>query len=90
MGVQWQEELPVREARRQPVGGVHREGGLADSGHPVDRVNARHPAVSRPGSQLLQQPRQFTLAAGEAGGIARQRPGGRGRGGSRRHFLHGR
>ncbi len=90
VGVQRQEELPVREARRQPVGGVHGERGLADPGHPVDRVNARHLGVNRPRGQILQQPRQFALAAGEAGRIARQGPGGRGRGGSWPRVMRGR
>ena len=45
VGVQGQEELPVREAYGQLVGGVDRKGGLADPRHPVDRVNAHHPAV---------------------------------------------
>ena len=46
VGVQRQEELPVREGSGQPVRGVHREGGLADPGHPADRVNAHDPPPS--------------------------------------------
>jgi hypothetical protein len=57
VGVQRQEELPIWEAPGQPVGGVHREGGLADPGHPVDRVNAHHHAARGLGGQGLQQPR---------------------------------
>ena len=60
--------------------GVHREGGLADPGHPADRVNRHHPAttgrrgrLSPPGHQLAE----FVLAAGEGRDIARQRPAGR-------------
>ena len=64
VGVQRQEELPVREAPGQPVRGVHREGGLADPGHPVDRVDAHHPAARG-------QARQAPPSAGRA------RPGGR-------------
>ena len=45
--VQRKEELPVRELRGQPVRRVHRERGLADPRHPVDRVDAR-PARCRP------------------------------------------
>jgi len=89
VGVQRQEELPVREAPGQPVGGVHGQGGLADPGHSVDRVNAQHHATRR-GGQCLQQPRQFTLAAGEADGIPRQGPGGCRCGGSRCLFPPGR
>ena len=51
VGVQRQEELAVREGPGQPVRGVHREGGLADPGHPVDRVDAHYPAASRHGGQ---------------------------------------
>ena len=73
--VQRQEELPVREPAGQLVRGVHRERGLADAGHPVDRVDAHDPAVGRAG-QRAQQPGEFGLAAGEPADIARQRPGG--------------
>jgi len=45
VGVQRQEELPVREGPGQPVRGVHRESGLADPRHPIDRMNAYHSAV---------------------------------------------
>ena len=43
--VQRQEKLPVREAAGQPVRRVHREGRLADPGHPADRVDPHHPSV---------------------------------------------
>jgi hypothetical protein len=47
--VQREEELPVREAPGEPVRGVHGERGLADAGHPADRVDAHHPARPRSG-----------------------------------------
>jgi hypothetical protein len=76
MGVQRQEELPVREPAREPVRRVHREGGLADPGHPVDGVDLHHhhhPAVGRPGAgQCPHQPRELGLAAGKGGNIPRQ------------------
>ena len=77
MGVQRQEELPVREAAGQPVSGVHREGGLADPSHPVDRVNAYHRAVCGQAVKHPHQPGEFGLAPGEGGDIPRQRPGRR-------------
>jgi hypothetical protein len=43
VGVQRKEELPVRKPPGQPVRGVHREGGLADPGHPVDRTDLHWP-----------------------------------------------
>jgi hypothetical protein len=36
--------MPAREPVSPLVRGVDREGGLADRGHPADRVNAHHPA----------------------------------------------
>jgi hypothetical protein len=59
------------------VRGVHRAGGLADPGHPVDRADAHHPAVRRYGGQRPHQPRQLGLAACERGDIPRQAPGRR-------------
>ena len=84
MGVQRQEELPVREAAGQPVRGVHREGGLADPGHPADRVNPHHPAARGRLRPPRHQLAELGLAAGEGGDIPRQRPGGRRRGRPRR------
>jgi len=72
VSVQWQKELPVREGPGQPVRGVHREGGLPDPGHPVDRADAHHPAARRHGVQRPHQPREFGLSAGEGGDIPRQ------------------
>jgi hypothetical protein len=83
VGVQGQEELPVGEALGQPVGGVHRQRGLADSGHSVDRVDAEHDARRNLRSQRLEQPRHFSLAASEAGTSPRQGPGGSGCGSAR-------
>jgi hypothetical protein len=31
------------------VGGVHRQSGLADPGHPVDRGDHHHPGTGTPG-----------------------------------------
>ena len=70
--VQRQEDLPGREPVRQPVRGVHRERGLAHSGHPPDRVNADHPARIRRGPGQLVQ---LLLPPGERGDVAGQRPG---------------
>jgi len=70
MPVQWQEDLPVREQRREPVGGVDRERGLADPGHPADHVNA-------PGRVRVSQLAKLSGPAGEGGDIAGQRPGRR-------------
>ena len=55
VGMQRQKELPVRETAGELVRGVHREGGLADPGHPPDRVNRHHPAAVRRGR--LRPPR---------------------------------
>ena len=90
VGVQRQEELPVREACGQPVRGMDREGGLADPRHPVDGVNAHHPAVRRHRRQRPGQLIQFGPAAGERSGITRQGPGRRGGEGSRRDAASGR
>jgi hypothetical protein len=89
VGVQRQEELPIREARRQPVRGVHREGSLADPGHPVDHVNPHHAASRGQAVHRAEQLRELSAAAGEAGDIARQRPGRR-RGGPGRLSRPGR
>ena len=72
--VQREEDLPAGEPVREPVRGVHRERGLADPGHPADRVDAHHTARTRRG---LRQLLEFLLAPGERGDITRQRPGGR-------------
>ncbi len=69
--VQRQEDLPAREPVRELVRGVHRERGLADPGHPPDRVDTHHPAPPGCG---LRQLREFLLPPGERGDIAGQRP----------------
>ena len=79
VGMQRQEELPVREGPGQPVRRVHREGSLADPGHPADRVNAHHPAGRSQRANPAYQPRKLGPAASEGGDITRQRPGRRGR-----------
>jgi len=56
VSVQRQEELPVRKPFGQPVRGVYRKAGLADPGHPVDGVNAHHPAAG--GGQAIQRSQQ--------------------------------
>ena len=71
VGVQRKEELPVREPPGQPVRGVHREGGLADPRHPVDRIDLHWPTA--PG-HIGQQPRELRFAAGKAANITRQAP----------------
>jgi hypothetical protein len=75
--VQRHEELPVGETLGEPVRSVHCEGRLADPGHPADRMDAYHLAISRHAGPRLQQVRQFGLAAGEVGVIPRQGPGSR-------------
>ena len=72
--VQRQEELAVGEPPGQPVRRVYREGGLADPGHPADRMNANHAAVGGVSGQRPIQPLQLGLPAGEAGNRTRQRP----------------
>jgi hypothetical protein len=76
VGVQRQEELPVREPRGEQVSGVYGEGRLADPGHPINRM---HPcrgrvAAVRPGAvKVADQPIKLGSAAGEAGSVTRQR-----------------
>ena len=89
VGVQREEELPVREGPGQPVRRMHREGGLADPGHPVDRVDLYHPATGSRRGQHSHQLRELGLPAGEGGDVARQRPAGRRRE-RPRHLLPGR
>ena len=84
--VQRQEQLPVREPLREPVRRVHRQGGLADPGHPADRTNPHHPPARRRAHQLPQQLPKLGAAAGEAGDVTRQRPRHR-RGGRRGDLL---
>ena len=84
--VQRQEQLPVRETVGEPVRRVHRQGGLADPGHPADRADPHHPPARRRARQVPQQLPELGAAAGEAGDITRQRPGYR-RGGRRRDLL---
>ena len=72
--VQRQEDLPAREPAGQPVRGVHGERGLADAGHPADRVDAHHPARAR---RRVGQFGQLVLPPGERGDVAGQRPGRR-------------
>jgi hypothetical protein len=57
VGVQRQEELPIRKGVGQPVRGVHREGGLADPGHAADGVDVNRPATRRRSGQCLHQVR---------------------------------
>jgi hypothetical protein len=40
--MQRQEDLPAWKFRREPVRDVNRQGGLADSGHAADGVNAEY------------------------------------------------
>jgi hypothetical protein len=84
--VQRQEQLPIREPLGQLVRCVHRQSGLADSGHPADRTDSHHPPARRRGRQLAQQSPEFGAAASEAGDITRQRPRHR-RGRGRGHLL---
>ena len=78
MGVQWQEELPVRKARGKLVRGVYRESRLADPGHAADGVDAHHPASSLHAGWRPHQLGQFGLATGEGGDTPGQGPGHRG------------
>ena len=91
VSVQRQEKLPVREHPGQPVRGVHREGGLADPGHPIDRDDPHHPATRRRGGgQRPHQLGEFGLPARERGDVARQGPGRRCRERPQRLVLPGR
>ncbi len=65
VGVQRQEKLPIGETRSELVCGVHREGGLADPGHPVDRADPHHPAAPGKAVNPVQQLSELSLAAGE-------------------------
>jgi len=64
------------------VRGVYDERGLADPGHPADRVKAHH-HVARP-RQLLK----FLLPPGERGHVTRKRPHAR-RSAGGRYGRHG-
>ena len=70
---------PSGKRPAEPVRGVHREGGLADPGHPADRVHRHHPAAIRRGRRRppRHQLPELGLAAGEGGDVPRQRPAGR-------------
>ena len=72
--VQRQEDLPGREPAGQPVRGMHGKRGLADAGHPADRVDAHHPARPR---RRVGQFGELVLPPGERGDVAGQRPGRR-------------
>jgi len=72
--VQRQEDLPAGKPAGEPVRGVHRERGLADAGHPADRMNAHHPARPR---RRVHQLGQLLPPAGERGDVAGQRSDGR-------------
>ena len=80
VGVQRQEELPVRELFGQPVRRVDRKRRLADPGHPADRVDPHHTPAGRCGRHRAGQLRELGRPAGEAGDVAGQRPGRRRRG----------
>jgi hypothetical protein len=71
--VQGEEDLPGRELGRELVPGMYRERGLANPGHPADRVNAHHATRAGQGvGQLLQ----LQLPPGERTEVTGQRPGG--------------
>ena len=72
VGVQVDEQLPVREPVPQHMRHVHRQGGLPDPRHPVDRTDRHHPA--RPAAPISSDHLRF--AAGERGDVGRQRAGG--------------
>ena len=69
--MQWQEELAVRESRRQPVGGMHRERRLTDPGHAANRMDSQY--VARPLRRIHELP-QFVLPAGKQDDVTWQRP----------------
>ena len=73
VGVQVDEQLPVRELLPQHVRGVHRQGGLARPRHPADRPDRHHPA--RPGRTRHRRGdlAQLLAPAGERRRIRRQR-----------------
>ena len=55
------------------MSGVHRERGLADPGHPVNRMNGHGACGARLSFQLPHQLLKFRHAASEASRVARQR-----------------
>ena len=59
--MQSKEDLPVGEASEELMSGVHGEGGLADSGHPVDCVDTNHVATACPGNSV-HQASQFAIS----------------------------
>ncbi len=63
--------LPVREAWRQSMGGVHGEGGLAQPGLPADHGDRRSGGIEALGQN--PQPGQGGAAGGEVTEITRQR-----------------
>jgi hypothetical protein len=75
VSVQLQEDLTVREVRRQDVGSMNRERALPDPGHSVDRVDTHHAAAVLHGGH---QARQVGLTAGKASDVMRQHGGGGG------------
>jgi hypothetical protein len=76
-------QLPVGEPVGELVGGLDRQGGLADAAHAVDRADHHRPARRAGGVQQAAEPLQFPGAAGEPRDQARQltrdRLGGRDR-----------
>lgn len=83
MRMQAKEDLPVREAGAEAVGGVHRERGLSDPGHPIDRVDADDPTSRCLPANRGDQPVQLSGTPGERSRVARQRA-------QRHRWLHAR
>jgi hypothetical protein len=77
VAVQRQEDLPVRELRFEPMGGVHGERGLPDPRHPVNGMDSHHAAgigaTRSGGSENVE----LLLTPQETGNVARQGSGGR-------------
>ena len=72
VGVQVDEQLPVREPVQQHVRCMHRQGGLACPWHPVDRADRHHPPNPRRGRHCGGDLAELLAPAGEHRRIRRQ------------------
>ncbi len=72
--MQVDEQLSIREMIEQLMPGVHGQGRLADTGHPVQRTEHRRSgALAEPGPfGQLHQLGHLLLAAGESPGVSGQ------------------
>jgi hypothetical protein len=71
--MQVDEQGMAAEPVRQPVRGVHGQGGLADPGHPADRLDSHHSASPRDTGRSSGDLGHFLVPAGEHRRVRRQR-----------------